>query len=326
MNAIILVGGQGMRLRPLTAHRHKSLVPVANRPAISHLFEWLRANGVDRVVLALGQQNEDLAEAFPAGSVAGLEIVPVFEQGRLESGGAIRNAVEEAKIEERFLVLNGDVFVEFALEKAIAEHERTQAKLTLALARVDDPSPFGVAVTDASGRVTGFVEKPPRASAPSNLANAGAWIFEREIVGQIPAGAVRVEETLFPSLVVRGNAVCGYSIEGLWADIGTPARYLELNIALARRMADGPGKVASFVGPGCVVAETASIEESVLWEGGTVGEGAVVRRSVLADGVRIGAGAQVDGLVAGRGAIVPEGSVVPAGTVLHPGSTYHQDG
>ncbi len=326
MDAIILVGGQGTRLRPLTLHRHKSLVPVANRPAIGYLFGWLKRHGIERVVLALGQQNEDLAEAFPPGSVEGLEILPIFEQVRLESGGAIRNAVAATGIDQRFVVLNGDVYVDFDLEAAVAEHERTGAKLTLALAEVEDPSPFGVAVTDSEGRITGFVEKPPRSSAPGKSVNAGVWIFEREIVEQIPPGAVRVEETLFPSLVARGRSVYGYRTTGPWADIGTPGRYLDLNVALARKVGDvAPQLVASFAGPGTVLGEGATVIESVLWEEVQVGAGTTITRSVLADCVRIGADASIEGLVAGRGAIVSDGAIVRAGTVLQPGETYHRE-
>ena len=325
MDAIILVGGQGTRLRPLTLHRHKSLVPVANQPAIGYLLGWLKRYGIGRVVLALGQQNEDLAEAFPPGSIEGLEILPVFEHVRLESGGAIRNAVAEVGIDERFLVLNGDVYVDFDLREAVSAHGAAGAKLTLALTEVEDPSQFGVAVTDGDGRITGFVEKPPRDSAPSNSVNAGVWIFERETVEQIPAGAVRVEETLFPSLVARGRSVFGYRMPGLWADIGTPARYLELNVALARAMGDVvPQLFASFAGAGTELGEGATVTESVLWEAVNVGPDTAVRGSVLADCVKIGAGASVDGLVAGRGAIVPDGAIVEAGTVLQPGETYHR--
>lgn len=186
MDAIILVGGQGTRLRPLTLTRHKSLVPVCNRPAIEHLFEWLASNGIDRVVLALGQANEDLAAAYPAGRHCGVEIVPVLETQRLESGGAIRNAVRACAIEGRFVVLNGDIFVDFDLRAALATHDAAGAVLTLALSEVADPSPFGVAVVDPKGVVIGFVEKPPLGTAPSHLVNAGVWIFEPGLVDEIP--------------------------------------------------------------------------------------------------------------------------------------------
>lgn len=331
MDAIILVGGQGTRLRPLTLTRHKSLVPVCNRPAIEYLFTWLSQHGIDRAVLALGQNNEDLAEAYPAGQHGPLEIVPVLETQRLESGGAIRNAVRSAGVGGRFLVLNGDVFVDFDLTPAIAQHDERGADLTLALHREDDPSQFGVAVLDAEHMVTGFVEKPPPGSAASNLVNAGVWIFEPGLVDEIPKGAVRVEETLFPSLVARRRRVLGYEFSGLWADIGAPARYRDINVALAA----GPGAVApsvrreddavidlSVVGEGSSLGHDSTVMTSVLWEEVSVGAEASVVRSILADGVEVGAGAVVDGVVAGSGSSIAPHAIVPRGTNLEPGARY----
>jgi mannose-1-phosphate guanylyltransferase len=332
MDAIVLVGGQGTRLRPLTWHRHKSLVPICNRPAIEYLFEWLQRNGVRRVVLALGRHNEDLAEAFPPGRLPGLELLPVFEQVRLESGGAIRNAVAEAGIECTFVVLNGDVYLDFDLVAAVEAHRAAQARLTLALTPVEDPSAFGVAVLGEDGMVTGFVEKPPRGSAPGNLVNAGAWIFEPDIVGQIPPGPVRVEETLFPSLVARRQPVLGYQFEGRWADFGTAQRYLDLNLALASDHGGvvlGAGETAhagrmtnAVVGDGCAIGDEAVLERSVLWDHVEVGRGSVVVDSVLADEVRVGCGARLEGVIAGRGAKVADGAVVPRGTVIEPGGQF----
>jgi mannose-1-phosphate guanylyltransferase len=335
MDAIVLVGGQGTRLRPLTDSRHKSLVPVCNRPAIEYLFDWLRAAGMTRAVLALGQNNEDLAGAFPAGDYGGLEIVTVLEQERLESGGAIRNAVRSAGIEGRFAVLNGDVFVEFDFRAALAAHEKHAADLTLALYEMDDPSQFGVAVLDADSMVTGFVEKPPPGTAAGKLVNAGVWIFEPGLVDEIPAGAVRVEETLFPSLVARRRRVLGYEFGGLWADIGTWQRYLALNCALISAGRDGVSTEAdvdlaadvrgSAAGPRTRVAAGAVVENSVLWADVQVDAGAKVIGSVLADGVIVGAGARVSGSVVGRGAVIASKAVVPAGTSIESGGRYDAD-
>ncbi|MFN0148135.1 MAG: sugar phosphate nucleotidyltransferase [Dehalococcoidia bacterium] len=333
MDAIVLVGGQGTRLRPLTHTRHKSLVPVCNRPAIEYLFSWLEANGFQRSVLAIGRYNEDLADAYRAGRPGGLEVVLVEETERLESGGGIRNAVEESGIDDRFVVLNGDVFVDFDFAPALRQHIAQEADLTLALHPEDDPSQYGVAVVDELGRVTGFVEKPPLGTAPSNLVNAGVWIFERALVDQIPPGAVRVEETLFPSLVARRRTVLGYQFPGLWADIGTPARYLALNRAILERdsvTVDGPGAIidpaaqvrASSLGPGSTVAAGARVDGSILWEGVTVAAGAEVEGSILADGVRIGERARVLGAVIGSGAVIAAGVTVPPGTLIEPGTRY----
>lgn len=333
MDAIVLVGGQGTRLRPLTSHRHKSLVPVLNRPAIEYLFEWLERSGIERVVLALGRDNDDLAAAYADGRAGNLPVVIVQEKERLESGGAIRNAVQAAEIEGRFAVLNGDVFVDFDFRAALTAHEEKQAELTLALYGVNDPSQFGVAVLDDEGLVSGFVEKPPPGTEPSRLVNAGVWIFEPGLVDEIPPGAVRVEETLFPSLVARRRRVLGYVFEGIWADIGTPQRYLALNEALlAQRGKRAAAEKAhldptaeihhSAIGPGTEVGREALIENSVAWEGVKIGAGARVIRSILADGVTVGEGASLERVVVGRGATIPAGSRVPPGTSLESGARY----
>lgn len=333
MDAIILVGGQGTRLRPLTETRHKSLVPVCNRPAIQYLFDWLRESGISRTVLAIGRHNDDLVSACPERGGDGMALVHVVESERLESGGAIRNAVAAAGIEGRFLVLNGDIFVDFNLRDAIYAHDRAGADLTLALHPVDDPSPFGVAVLDGEGMVTGFVEKPPPGSAPSNLINAGVWIFEPGLVDEIPPGAVRVEETLFPSLVARSRRVLGYQFRGRWADIGTPQRYLALccelagvfpeRVLAATATIDRSASIASScVGEGARIAHGARVERSVLWEQVAVGLGATVRNSVIADGVTIGEGASLDHVVVGSCAAIAAGAAVPPGTTIPPRTTF----
>ena len=329
MDAVILVGGQGTRLRPLTLTRHKSLVPVCNRPAIDYLFEWLAANGIDRTVLALGQANEDLAAAYPAGHHFGLDTIPIIETERLESGGAIRNAVRAAGIDSRFVVVNGDIVVDLDLRAALRLHESAGAELTLALTEVEDPSPFGVAVLDDTGVITGFVEKPPPGTAPSRLVNAGVWIFERDLVDEIPPGAVRVEETLFPSLVARRRRVLGYRFDGLWVDVGVPARYLALNHMFSSRpdaigadvsIAPGASITGSCAGPGTTLEADARVEGSVLWERVRVGAGATVTASILANDVVVGEGAVLDGVVAGAGATFAHGP--PRSTILEPGARY----
>ncbi len=328
MDAIVLVGGQGTRLRPLTAARHKSLVPVCNRPAIDYLFEWLGRSGFDRVVLALGLANEDLADAYSGGEVHGMRLVTVLERQRLESGGAIRYAVEQLGINERFVVFNGDVYMEFDFQKALAAHVASGALVTLALSPVEDPSQFGVAVLDDENWIRGFHEKPPLGHAPSNLVNAGAWIFEPAATGMIPPGAVRVEETLFPSLAERGK-LFGYEFEGPWQDIGTPERYLALNQMLAARGSQGLADactiapdsmlIASSAGPSTSIGKHCVIEGSILWERVTIGDDVNVRNSIIADGVTIGTGATLERAVIGHGATVAAGANV-TGAVIQPGS------
>ena len=327
----MLVGGQGTRLQPLTAHRHKSLVPLLNRPAIDYLFDWLERSGFRRVVLALGQANEDLAQAYPAGGRGALEIVPILERERLESGGAIRNAVATAGIEGRFAVLNGDVYVDFDFAPALEAHIARRADLTMALKELPDPSAYGVAVTDDGGLITGFVEKPPPGEAPSNLVNAGVWIFEPDLVGEIPPGAVRVEETLFPSLVARRRTVLGYLFGGVWADLGTPARYLKASRELlgnGNAISGGvklsaTGHVSgSAIGANCQLQMGSSVQASILWENVTVAAGAEVTDSILADSVVVEPNARVTGAVVGRGAVVAAGATIPRGTKIEAGARY----
>lgn len=334
MDAILLVGGQGTRLRPLTASRHKSLVPLLNRPAIDYLFDWLERSGMRRVILALGQRNEDLAEAYPEGRRGGIAILPIIERERLESGGAIRHAVEAAGITDRFVVVNGDVYVDFDFQTALTAHIDREAVLTMALKPMADVSSYGVAVCDDSGLITGFVEKPPPGTAPSNLVNAGVWIFEPGLVEEIPAGAVRVEETLFPSLVARRKTVLGFQFDGMWADLGTSARYLAASKALlgfrneiapGARLSATANVTGTAVGAGSQIAMGATVQDSIIWESVTIGAGAQVSDSILADGVMVDVGAVLRGVTAGKGASVAAGVIVPPGTALEPGARYDGD-
>jgi mannose-1-phosphate guanylyltransferase len=332
MDAIILVGGQGVRLRPLTITRHKSLVPVANKPAIEWLFDWLSHHGIKRVILAIGQNNEALSQKYPHGSYGNLEINHVVERERLESGGAIKNAVQQASLKNRFLVLNGDIFVDFDLSKAIDEHHKRKASLTLALCKVKNPSAYGVAVTDSTSQIIGFVEKPPPGTAQSNLVNAGVWIFEEKLVEEIPDGKVRVEETLFPSLVARNQPILGYQFDGLWADIGTPNHYLEINQKIAKR--EGGNIIAgnvqfkdvfiqgTCIGKNSLIKPNVEILDSVLWEDVHIQKDTKIRDSIIANGVMIGEGALIEGSVLASGSIVPPKKHLKPGTHLSPGERY----
>ena len=332
MDAIILVGGQGTRLRPLTDRRHKSLVPLCNRPFIEYLFEWLAQSGFERAILSLGVRNEDLAAAYPPGEHCGIRVEIVQESERLESSGAIRYAVNEAGIDRRFVVLNGDVFVDFDFERALAAHETARAELTLALHEVEDPSAFGVAVTNDGGLITRFVEKPPAGTAPSHAINAGVWIFERHIVDEIAAGAVRVEETLFPMLVSSARRVLGYRFEGPWEDVGVPSRYRDLNMLLLDRGVRGvAGNAAiaksatierSAIGAGTTIAGGAVVTNSVLWENIQVGQGARVDGCVIADGAVIGGGAALTNAVVGSRVVITPGTIVPRGASIATETRY----
>ena len=239
--------------------------------------------------------------------------------------------MKTAGIAGRFVVLNGDVYVDFDFAPALAAHIEREADLTMALKALPDPSQFGVAVTDGTGLITGFVEKPPPGTAPSNLVNAGVWIFEPGLVDEIPSGAVRVEETLFPSLVARRRTVLGHQFSGTWADLGTPARYLQVSKELlGTRNEIAPGVKLSATGSlsGSAIGMSSqlqmgtTVQNSILWENVTVSAGAQVIDSILADNVFVGTGAVLQGVVAGRGAQIGAGVVLPPGTSIEAGGRY----
>ena len=302
MDAIILVGGQGARLRPLTLTRHKSLIPVANRPALEHLLDWLGRFGESSGRCSpWGRHQDDLVEAYPGGR-------PRRSDHDRARGGARAAGIGGRDPERRAGGGGGGAFSRAqrrrvrrtsTLGRRWRRTTSTEARLTLALCRVVGPVGVrgggggrGLADQRASSR-----SRPP-GTAPSDLVNAGVWVFEPDLVGEIPPGAVRVEETLFPSLVGRRENVLGYRFEGLWADLGTPARYLELSRSLAQRvgaplLAEGRGRwpmtqaalrvEASSVGAGSVGGSGgAYVTGSVLWED--------VRRGSRRAGERLGAG------------------------------------
>jgi mannose-1-phosphate guanylyltransferase len=327
VKAIVLAGGQGTRLKPLTNSRHKSLVPVLNRPLLEHVLDWLASNGIDEAILAIGGHNTDLAEAFPVGARRQVAISHSVEPEPLGSGGAIRLAA--ANLHSTFLVLNGDVVTGMDLGAMHSAHRRHGAAVSINLYAVEDPWHYGVAVRGADGFIEQFVEKPTPGSEPSRLVNAGAWLFEPEALKDMPPGAVRVEETLFPALA-ESHRLYGHVFEGLWVDVGNPGRYLGLNLELLDRgqgnaadrgeiagsaQTEGASVRRSVVGPWCVVAAGARVEDSVLWDSVRVGAGAEVTRSVLASGAVVGEGARLLGAVLGGGAVVPPRAEI-AGSLL----------
>ena len=188
MDAVVLVGGEGTRLRPLTYEVPKQMLPVVERPMIVHVIEWLATHGVDRAVLSLGYRADAFMEAFPSQEIAGVALEYVVEPELLDTAGAIRFAASEAGVKDTFLVLNGDVLTEVDASALVAFHRTRPAQASIALTPVQDPSRFGVVPTDEDGRVTAFIEKPPPGQAPTNLINAGIYVLETSVLEQIPEG------------------------------------------------------------------------------------------------------------------------------------------
>jgi mannose-1-phosphate guanylyltransferase len=339
VQALILVGGEGTRLRPLTSTVPKPVVPLVDRPFISYMLEWLASHGVDDVILACGFLPDRLRAVLGEGEQLGIRLRYVEEPRPLGTGGALKFA--EDLLDERFFMLNGDVLTDLDLTSQLAQHDRTGARGTLALIPVEDPSAYGLVRVEAGGRVREFLEKPGPEQIDTNLINAGAYILQREILDRMaPAGTnISIERDVFPQLV--GHGLYGFEAGGYWLDIGTPARYLqatfdilegnvrtrvgdELAAAGMRLVRDSEvaGRVAppAVVGPGCRIAQDAIVGgRAVLGRGVTVGEGAHIESSVLLDGVSVGARTTISGSILGPGVVVGDHCHLDGGVMLGEG-------
>jgi len=322
VRAVVLVGGFGTRLRPLTSDLPKQMLPIVDRPMIEHVVGHLAAHGVEEVVLSLGFLPDAFRDAYSDGRCAGIPLHYAVEPEPLDTAGAVRFAAEDAGIDEAFLVLNGDVLTDLAVDELIVFHRASGAEATVSLTPVDDPSRYGVVPTDADGRVTGFVEKPPAGAAPCNWINAGTYVFEPSVIDRIePGRRVSVEREVFPAMADEG-VLYGLRSEAYWVDTGTPETYLGVQLDLldgvrgpARSGVDDAAEIhpgatvrRSVIGPGAVVAEGSRVCDSVVMAGSRIGEGAVVDGSLVGRNATIGPDAQVLGLsVVGHGAEVVAG-------------------
>ena len=315
MQAVILVGGFGTRLRPLTRDIPKQMLPVVDRPIIEHVVAHLAGHGVTRVVLSLGFRPEAFADAYPDGTCAGLPLHYAVEPEPLDTAGAVRFAALEAGMgadDDTFLVLNGDVLTDLDIGAMVASHRAAGAEATLALTEVDDPSRYGVVPTDAEGRVLGFVEKPDAESAPSRWINAGTYVLELSILDRIPDGRpVSIEREVFPAMAAEG---CLHAMrsDAYWIDTGTPEAYIRAQLDLV----DGTRGDLPAVHPSATVDPSADVQRSIVMAGATVGPGAHLLNSIVMDGGRVGAGAVVVDSVVGPGAHVGEGASLTDLTVI----------
>jgi mannose-1-phosphate guanylyltransferase len=344
LEAIVLVGGQGTRLRPLTLSAPKPLLPTAGVPFLAHLLAWAAAGGVTHVVLATCYKAEMFASSLGDGSAFGLSIDYVTEDVPLDTAGGIRNAASSLRgtgAADPVVVLNCDILSGHDLSAQVDLHIKTDAAVTLHLVEVTDPSRFGVVPTDASGRVTAFLEKVP--DPVTNRINAGCYVFRRDVIGQIPTGRrVSVERETFPALIESGALVMGYPESAYWLDVGTPQAFVRgsCDLVLGRLPAPavpgppGPSLVLSgasvaadasvsggtVVGVGASVGAGATVFGSVLFDSATVGEGAVVRDSILGRGAVVAPGAVLDEAVVGDGAFVGSGNELARGIRVWPGT------
>jgi mannose-1-phosphate guanylyltransferase len=335
MKAIILVGGGGTRLKPLTHSTPKALVPVLNRPLLEYLLVHLRDQGIAEVILATSVENRVIETHFGSGEPLGIAISYAYEHEPLGSGGAVREAARG--ISETFLVCNGDIVTDLDLKQMLAAHRREGALVSISLTEVEDPSRFGVADVSEGGRIRRFVEKPAPGTAPSRWVNGGAWIFEPRALDRFPEGReiIRdgwVERVLFPGIIDSGELLYGYQSDAYWIDVGTPETYVRVQHdlltgavpALHPRLQDDalihPSAVvhptASIVGPvaigpDCRIGGYAEIVGPVvLGSGCAVRERARIVKSIVWDGVRVGSRAMVTGSVLGYRALVGDDATV----------------
>ena len=305
MQALVLVGGFGTRLQPLTLTTPKQMLPIVGKPMIEHVVEHLAAHGVTEVVLSLGFAPEAFQEAYPDGMCAGLPLHYAIEPEPLDTAGAVRFAALDAGIDDTFLVLNGDVLTGLDVSALVERHQGFSAQATLHLTPVDDPSRYGVVPTDADGRVLGFVEKPAPGTAPTNWINAGTYVFEPTVLDHIAAGRrVSVEREVFPAMAQAGS-LFAWESDDYWVDTGTPETYLQAQLDFL----DGQRGPAH-----CGLDQTAvikgTVERSEIGPNCVVETGAVVRNSVLLAGAHIAAGARVEDAIIGWGSTVGEGATV----------------
>jgi mannose-1-phosphate guanylyltransferase len=357
MQALILAGGEGTRLRPLTSTMPKPVVPLVGRPFISYMLEWLHSHGVDDVILSCGFMADAVRDVLGDGSDLGIRLRYLEEPEPLGTGGALKYA--EDLLAERFYMLNGDVLTDIDLTEQLAQHDRTGARATLALIPVEDPSAYGLVRRREDLSVREFLEKPGPEQLDTNLISAGAYIIERDVLAEMPpAGSnVSIERQVFPALVGRG--LFGYEASGYWLDIGTPARYLQATFDIlegnvmtevgrelgtaGRALVDGaqidgrvvaPALVArdcvvgqraivggrTVLGRGVTVAEGAHVESSVVLDGASVGTRATVSSSIIGPQVSIGAGCHIGGgVVLGENVKVGSDNILAAGARIFPG-------
>jgi len=347
MQALILVGGHGTRLRPVTLTLPKPIIPLVDRPFLRYMIDWLGRHGVDDVVMACGFRPDDIRDVLGDGAPGGPRLRYVEEPEPRGTAGAIKFA--EDLLEDRFFALNGDVLTDLDLTALLEQHESSGARATLALYPVEDPSNYGLVRRRPDGEITGFLEKPDPADIDTDEVSAGAYVLEKDVLDLVPPGMdYSIERSVFPELI--GKGLFSHRLEGYWMDIGTPERYLDACWdILEGKVESEPGEMVDDHGR--YVAESAEIDPSaevaahsfvddnatvgadveigpkaVIGMGTQVSAGALIEASALHPGCFVGDGAVIRGsilasdAVVEAGALVPYGSVIGAGATISPGS------
>jgi NDP-sugar pyrophosphorylase family protein len=346
VKAVVLVGGEGTRLRPLTLTSPKQMLPVVEQPMIERVIGHLADHGIDEAVLSLGYRPDAFINAYPSGAISGVRLTYAVEPSPLDTAGAIRFAALQSSIDDTFVVVNGDVLTDSDISELITFHRHRGAEATISLTPVDDPSSFGVVPTDDDGRVEAFIEKPARDEAPTNFINAGTYVLETSVLDRIPEDRrVSVERETFPAMV-EDRTLFALGSDAYWLDAGTPDAYLRAHrdILLGRRPGlPSPGAeldpslgtevwrigdvevqsgsvTRSLLGRGASIGPEVVVEESVVGADAVVEEGASVIGSVLLPGARVASKATVERSVIGPGAIVGQRCVIHGVSVIGAGA------
>jgi NDP-sugar pyrophosphorylase family protein len=340
---VVLVGGAGTRLRPLTLTVPKQVLPIVELPMIERVLAYLAPHGVDEAVLSLGYLHDAFVTLFPEGRCGEVRLTYAVEPEPMDTAGAVGFAARAAGIDERFLVVNGDILTDLDVTAMLEFHESRGAEATIALGKVSDPSAFGLVPVDARGKVAAFVEKPPAGEVGPSLVNAGTYVLEPSVLDRIPEGRrSSIEREVFPALAAAGS-LFGFDSPDYWTDTGTPAQYLQAQLdlvsgrrpgppapgaacgptgvwTLGRAEIDGDVQGPAVIGVGAAVAAGAMVEGSVIGAGASVHRGARVHDSVLLPGVEVGEGAVVSRSILGTRARVGRYADVSGLSVL--GTAY----
>ena len=338
-DAVVLVGGKGTRLRPLTLSAPKPMLPTAGLPFLTHLLSRIKDAGIKHIVLGTSYKAEVFSEYFGDGSDFGLEIEYVVEDQPLDTGGGIRNVLPKLR-GENIMVFNGDVLGGTDLQDILGTFVEKQADVVLHLVQVPDPRAFGCVPTGADGRVEAFLEKTP--NPPTDQINAGCYVFRREIIDSIPAGVpVSVERDVFPRLLEENRRMYGHVDSQYWRDMGTPQDFVQGSADLVQGIAPSPAleghqgeylvlpgaeiaesailRGGTVIGQDSVVGDHAVVSSSVVFDGAVLGKDVVIERSLVGNGARIGDGCVVRDAVIGDDAVVGDRCELVAGIRVWPG-------
>ena len=322
MKAVILSGGFGTRLRPLTVNTPKSMVPVLNIPFLEYFIKRLKSHKVSDITLAVSYLAEPIKDYFEDGSRFDVNLSYTIEDIPLGTAGAVKNAGNF--IDEPTLVFNGDIFTDLDLTAMMDEHQKNNAMLTIALTPVDDPTSYGLVETDSQNRILRFLEKPNPDDITTNMINAGTYIIEPEVMSLIPSQTnCSFERDIFPLLLREKKDVFAYTADCYWMDIGKPENYFQLHYGLLNGIICTIGEYVQIngpvvIGPNCLVSNSSIVDDCILWKSVHVEPFAKMKHTIIASNSHIGSGSIIEGAVLGSNTIIGYGQRIKTGRLISP--------